>query len=241
MRKPKVLLTAFGPFGPWRENASWLALVELTKAIPDDVELVTRRYPVDFDQVANQLTLDLAGGFDYAIHLGQAAGRTHLCLEAVAINVADRPVLAEDSAGHEPQKGWFQASTTNPLRGGLGIDRSTGTPVNRFRPLRTDGPAAFLSELPLEAWAEGLRKLQIPAQVSHHAGTYVCNAVYYLSQAISQDLGAATQSLLIHIPLSERQVCKEGEMGPSLPSAEVARGLRWLMLSLSQVPSGIVA
>jgi pyroglutamyl-peptidase len=44
---PRVLITAFGPYGCWEENASWLALVELTRDLPTGAEIVTRLYPVD--------------------------------------------------------------------------------------------------------------------------------------------------------------------------------------------------
>ena len=48
---PRVLITAFGPYGKWAENASWLALVELTRHLPAQPEITTRRYPVDLEVV----------------------------------------------------------------------------------------------------------------------------------------------------------------------------------------------
>ena len=43
-----VLITAFEPYDRWEANSSWLALVELTKDLPSEPRITTRRYPVDF-------------------------------------------------------------------------------------------------------------------------------------------------------------------------------------------------
>ncbi len=82
----RVLITAFGPYGSWLENSSWLALVELTRNLPPAPEITTRLYPVDLAAVSERLAQDLPGQ-DYAIHLGQAPGATSVQLEAIGINV----------------------------------------------------------------------------------------------------------------------------------------------------------
>lgn len=84
---PTVLVTAFEPYDRWTQNASWLALVELTRSLPSEPRLVTRRYPVDFQRARERLEKDLDGDFDFAIHLGQAPGSTRVRLEAVGLNV----------------------------------------------------------------------------------------------------------------------------------------------------------
>ena len=69
-----VLVTAFEAYDQWQENASWLALVELTKELPQSLTIVTRRYPVDFEETRKRLERDLADNHEFAIHLGQAPG-----------------------------------------------------------------------------------------------------------------------------------------------------------------------
>lgn len=83
----RVLITAFGPYGGWKENASWLALVELTRNLPKSPEITTRLYPVDLHAVQERLLQDLAQGFDYVLHLGQAPGSASIHLENISINV----------------------------------------------------------------------------------------------------------------------------------------------------------
>ena len=82
-----VLLTAFEPYDRWPTNASWLALVELTRELPREPTITTRLYPVDFAEVKQRLVKDLAGNYDFAIHLGQAPGSSRVQLEAIGINV----------------------------------------------------------------------------------------------------------------------------------------------------------
>jgi pyroglutamyl-peptidase len=84
---PTVLITAFEPYDQWQENASWLALVELTKDLPTGAKVVTRRYPVDFEGVRARLADDLAADFDFALHLGQAPGLCRIHLEGIGVNV----------------------------------------------------------------------------------------------------------------------------------------------------------
>lgn len=83
----RVLVTAFKPYDNWPSNASWLALIELTRNLPCLPEVTTRLYDVDFEQVGARLAEDLAADYDYAIHVGQAPGSTRVQLEAIGINV----------------------------------------------------------------------------------------------------------------------------------------------------------
>ncbi|MCH2402153.1 MAG: pyroglutamyl-peptidase I, partial [Pirellulales bacterium] len=83
----KILITAFESYGPWKANASWLALVELTRQLPVQHSVTTRLYPVDLAVVQRKLEEDLAAQFDLVLHLGQAPGSTHVQFEAIGINV----------------------------------------------------------------------------------------------------------------------------------------------------------
>jgi len=47
------------------------------------------------------------------------------------------------------------------------------------RPIQRDGPLAVESRLPLNRLLERLRKSGIRASISHHAGTFLCNHVFY--------------------------------------------------------------
>ena len=101
---PRVLLTAFGPYGEWSENASWLALQALMRDAPHGVDLTTRRYPVDFQGLRERMAADLVSRYDVAIHLGQAPGSGVVRLESVGINQA-REVQEEGTEVRELEPG----------------------------------------------------------------------------------------------------------------------------------------
>ena len=74
---------------------------------------------------------------DIVLCVGQAGGRTELCLERVAINVQDARI--KDNDGKQP------------------IDRRSCA----------TGPAAYLSTLPIKACVAEMRKAGLPAAVSN--------------------------------------------------------------------------
>ena len=195
----RVLLTAFGPYGAWEENASWLSLVELTCELPVAPAVTTRLYPVDFDVVRERLEEDLSSDFDCAIHLGQAPGAACLQLEAIGINVQ-------------------AASATDP---------------QQPQPLIADGPVAFQSTLPLASWAGRLRGAGIPARVSYHAGTFLCNATLYMTHYLCERYAWRTQATFLHLPLNCSQVFARDGDYPSLPSSVAAQAIRLILSELT--------
>jgi pyroglutamyl-peptidase len=181
----RILITAFEPYDRWKENSSWLALVDLTSWYEGELDITTRRYPVDLVKLKEQLENDLAQSFDFAIHLGQSPGSAVIKLEAVGLNL-----------------------------------RTNG------QPLLGNTPVAYRSTVDLEGCSERLAASGIPAQISHHAGTYLCNAALYLSQHFSEMMGGRTQSLFIHLPLTPGQVAGDGStlasMSTPMQSAAIA-------------------
>jgi pyroglutamyl-peptidase len=123
----RVLITAFEPYDRWQANASWLALVELTKNLPELPEVVTRLYPVDYDEVRRRLESDLAGGYDVALHVGQAPGSAAVQLEAVGINVAQGGT-ADGEARPLVEGGPVAYRSNLPLSDWAAMLRSAGIP-----------------------------------------------------------------------------------------------------------------
>jgi len=193
-----VLITAFEPYDRWTANASWLALVELTRNLPQQPAITTRLYPVDFATLPARLGEDLAANHDVVLHLGQAPGSGRIRLEMFAVNIG----------GHR------------------------GEPPDDFRPLAPDGPAAYRTSLPLEQWAGLMRQAGIPAQVSHHAGTYLCNAAMYLTHHLIAQQKLRSQAAFIHFPLATSQTIDDPQDLPSLPAEVSAAALRLILEDL---------
>ncbi len=181
----RILLSAFEPYDRWKENSSWLAMVDLTSWYDGDLDITTRRYPVDLSKLKALLEEDLSRDFDFAIHLGQSPGSAVIKLESVGLNM-----------------------------------RTNG------EPLLPQAPTAYRSTLDLDGCAERLKAAGIPAQVSHHAGTYLCNAALFLSQHYGEMMGRRTQSVFIHLPLTPGQVASDGasmaSMSTPMQSAAIA-------------------
>lgn len=151
MAEMRVLLTCFEPFGDRPLNSSGV-VVERLQRQASGVDLHMATLPVSFARAWPTLRTGAEEVRpDAVVLLGQAARRTRIEVEQVAVNVAD---------------------TTTPDNDGA---RPTGEPV------LGDGPAAHLSTVSVHRAVEQIRAAGAPAGVSRSAGSYVCNHVYYLA------------------------------------------------------------
>lgn len=135
---------------------------------------------------------------DIVLAVGQAGGRSGLSVERVAINLDDARI--PDNAGQQP------------------ID----VPV-------VDGaPAAYFSTLPVKAMVAAIREAGMEASVSHSAGTFVCNHVFFGLRHMAETTWPSIRGGFVHIPYLPEQAAArrtpEGEP-PSLDTASVTRGL----------------
>ena len=188
-----VLLTGFEPFDQDTVNPSWEAVRLLDGTLLGDVRIVARQLPCAFARAPGQL-LHLLEEFapELVIAVGLGPGRSDLSVERVAINLNDARI--PDNLGEQP------------------IDT----------PVVAHGPAAYFSTLPLKAMVRALKTAGIPASVSHTAGTFVCNQVFYsLQHALA---GAGVRSGFIHVPALPEQAVQVG--GPSMALATQVEGLR---------------
>lgn len=112
--------------------------------------------------------------------IGQAGGRTELCLERVAINVQDARI--RDNDGRQP------------------IDVA----------VVAGGPAAHFATLPIKACVAAMREAGLPAAVSNTAGTFVCNHIFYELMDMVQDASPAVRGGFLHIPYVPEQASRLG-------------------------------
>lgn len=124
-----VLVTAFEPYDRWTTNASWDALVALTRELPTAPRVVTRRYPVDFAKTKAKLQEDLAANYDFVLHLGQSPGSSRIHLEAVGLNVAGETGQSPDEFQTLVPKGPAAYRTALPLGAWATKIRAAGIPV----------------------------------------------------------------------------------------------------------------
>ena len=146
---PKILVTCFEPFGGETINAS----EEVLKRLPDTIgahSIEKLVVPCVFGE-AQRLVIQKAEQTspDMIISLGQAAGRSKVTPEYVAINFMNARI--PDNRGNQPLR----------------------------EPIASQGPDAYFSTLPVFDMAGAIRSKELPSEVSFTAGTFVCNELYY--------------------------------------------------------------
>ena len=149
-----ILLTGFEPFGGESINPSQCIVEALDGKRIDGHRIVGRVLPVAFTP-CKRLVAEWIDELNptLVIGLGQAGGRAELSLERIAINLIDARIC--DNEGNQP--------IDAPVLAGAG--------------------AGLFSSLPLKRILLALRDAGIPVAISHSAGTYVCNQVFFLTAA----------------------------------------------------------
>ncbi|MFM7461179.1 MAG: pyroglutamyl-peptidase I, partial [Burkholderiales bacterium] len=108
--------------------------------------------------------------------LGQAGGRSCICVERVAINVNDARI--PDNDGNQP------------------VDQE----------IVAAAPTAYFSTIPIKTMVATMQKMGVPAEVSNTAGTFVCNHIMYgvLHHIATHKLN--TRAGFIHVPYLPSQI-----------------------------------
>jgi pyroglutamyl-peptidase len=165
-----ILLTGFNAFGKVTDNPSQ-QLVRHIAACGRFPQVVTEVLLTEYAASALRIqTLLLEYRPRAVLCLGVAQMRREIHLERVALNLDDATL--PDNAG----------------------DLATG------RPIDPDGPAAYWSTFPLEAMQQQVAGRGIPVAISNHAGTFVCNHVFYTARHTLQQHGLTTPCGFIHVP-----------------------------------------
>lgn len=123
------------------------------------------------------------------------------------------------------------------------LGQAPGSPVLRIEstglnlrtegiPLIEGGPAAYTTAIAIASLRDNLLSHRIPVEVSHHAGTYLCNALLYLSQHYSAQHNLPTQSLFLHLPLTPDQVAHEASTMPSASTSLMAKAISQIITVL---------
>ncbi|MDT9593164.1 pyroglutamyl-peptidase I [Nocardioides zeae] len=164
-----VLVTGFAPFAGDAVNPSGDVLPLVEEMWPGPERLVTAVLPVAFGAAGDRVAeLVAAHRPDVVVALGLAAGRPGVTPERVAVNLDDARIPDNDGA--------------QPLDA----------------PVVAGAPAAYFSTLPVKAAVAALLADGVPAALSHTAGSFVCNHVFYRLQ---HDLaGSDVRSGFVHVP-----------------------------------------
>ena len=102
--------------------------------------------------------------------------------------------------------------------------------------LQEGGDNALMSRLNLDSLATELCEQGIPAMRSNHAGTYLCNGMYYHTLRWCDVSGS--DALFVHIPftthLAAHLALTDKKAYPSLPQSLVERAIRHIIWFYTQ-------
>ena len=148
--RPNLLVTGFEPFGGDALNPSMTLAQALDGSHLAGHTVRGAVLPCRFDLAPQVLARALAQWQPaLVVCLGLAGSRAAVSIERVALNLIDARIA--DNAGNQP------------------VDL----------PVLPGAAPAYFSTLPVKALAAALRRAGIPAEVSHSAGTFVCNQVFF--------------------------------------------------------------
>ena len=205
----RVLVSGFEPFAGAASNPSGDVVRRLAASGHPGVDMVTVVLPVAFAASGERLAAAIVQHRpDVVIALGVAEGRVGITPERVAINLDDARIA--DNAGAQPND----------------------------EPIEPGGPDGRFTGLPVKAIVDALRQQALPASVSLSAGSYVCNHVFYVLQALAEQRerqGRPLRSGFVHVPASPELAAGHPGM-PSLSLDELERGIRIVIDTVVATP-----
>ena len=202
MSRRQILLTGFGPFPGVIDNPS----ARLVEALADDdqlenLEITAKVLPTEWSAV-ERLIPDLLQSLQPHVTIHFGVSRQARSIR-IERSAYNRIVPRIDAAG------------VLPLR----------------RAIHTNGPARLDSTVSSSRLAWTLRDHGLPANSSVHAGTYLCNFLYYHSLAWARGRANAPRVLFVHVPLARSQ-------GGSLDERELLRAAK-IILDFALTPAEV--
>ena len=171
----KILVTGFDPFGGETVNPAWEAVSRLP-AETGGAEIVKLQVPTMFGLAPEAVLREVERlRPDAVVSVGQAAGRTAITPERIAINCEEASI--PDNAGFQPAGG----------------------------PVVEGGPDGYFSLLPVKEMAAAIQAAGLPGKVSNTAGTYVCNHLMYHILHACHTRYPGMRSGFIHVPCIPEQ------------------------------------
>ena len=202
---PTILVTGFQPFGGQSVNPA----LEAVRALPAQIagaRVIQVEVPVTYRQAFEPVSAAIEQfAPDAVVCVGQAAGRSCVSVERIAINVDDCE----------------QPDNADTIRCNVSI--------------LDDGPAAYFATLPIHDMVRAIEAAGLPAKVSDSAGTYVCNHLMYLVLDHAARKRPGMLGGFVHVPLLHEQVIKGDMRGkPSMSKADIVASLTAALEALAK-------
>lgn len=201
-----ILLTGFEPFAGEPRNPAGEIAAALDGLRLGDAQVASVVLPVDRAAAWPWAAAALEQSTPAAVvSLGLAREDAVIRIERIAVNVDDYSIP----------------------------DASDQRPVNE--PIEPDGPAAYRATIPAESLVAALRAAGVPARVSHSAGTYLCNHVFYrfLHAAAQCPPQARPRVTFVHVPPLPECVAQTDNRRPSMALETTRRAVEVILHSVA--------
>lgn len=169
-----ILVTGFDTFGNLSFNPTEVIVAQLAADPKQSFgeELRCHVLPTAYDTAATAITNLIDETLpSLVLGLGVSRSRDKVCLERFALNLDDAAI--EDNAGC----------------------------IRRGEEIVRGGPTALQTNVDLSAVLTQLADVGVPAEISNHAGTFVCNHVYYRTLRRFENQRPQVRCLFVHVPL----------------------------------------
>lgn len=197
-----ILLTGFEPFLSFTVNPTMKIVEELNGQQIGDFQIVGKTMSVDFKSSGNQLISLIKESMPDAVISLGLAGGRSK-ITPERIAINIKDGEA-DNEGHAP----------------------------RDEVIQSEGPAAYLSTLPIRLMVDQLNELGYPAAISNTAGTYLCNNVMYEGLHYINKNNLNIPSGFIHIPASHELAIQHGNI-PSWSHEDLKESITACISALS--------
>ena len=193
----KLLITGFPKFDAFPQNS--------TQAL---VESMIRELPPELNDVADDLRFEIV-----QFENDDDAAQQRTMLESFRRTIdAHRPNVCL-FCGQAASRPWIALETIaiNVFKGEI-IDPA--------------GAPAYWATLPQQReLVESMRAAGIPAKLSHHAGTHLCNHILYAALRLAETSGSEMRSGFLHLPMTNTQVIDADENRPFISLAMTRHAL----------------
>lgn len=210
-KQKRVLVTGFDAFDRLKSNPSQTIVETLGNYIKlpgsrGEIVLDTMVLPTCCKAWAKlKRQLDANSGVYTAVILtGVAAKRQKISLERFALNIRDYRI--EDNGGHKYE--------------GLAIANS--------------GPDALKTGLSIDTFSKSLTKNGSLCEVSNHAGSFICNEIYYKCLLYQGNQPSPADVLFVHLPLPRTYVQTLKSL-KSQSSSSKSSGIELMKLAVEQI------
>ncbi len=174
----KILVAGYGAWAKALNNPAAQVARSLGARAWSGVEVITHVMPVDSAALADEVDLLL---------------EQHKPDAWVGLGVSSAPIIQTEMIGIN----WCDFDV--PDTSGKKIKTSA---------ILADGPAAYNATLPNTAIVDAIKDAGIPAEVSFHAGTHLCNQMLYTTAHKIKESGLSTRTGFIHLPQSPANIAQ---------------------------------